>query len=111
MKKLLLTAAALLAMAGSAPAAPTVHKEAVGTWCHLSDDNNKVDTDATIGNIGLAVGIAGAALAVGWYLFAPKRQDDAAPKDEKKEGAWKSPVVLSPILGARTNGLSVSGAF
>jgi hypothetical protein len=77
----------------------------------LSDDNNKVDTDATIGNIGLAVGIAGAALAVGWYLFAPKRQDDAAPKDEKKEGAWKSPVVLSPILGARTNGLSVSGAF
>jgi hypothetical protein len=79
----------------------------------LSDDNSKVDTDATIGNIGLAVGIAGAALAVGWFLFAPKRQDDSAPKDEKKADAtpWKSPVVISPILGARTNGVSLSGSF
>jgi hypothetical protein len=48
MKKLLLTAAALLAMAGSAPAAPTVHKEAVGTWCHLSDDNNKGEAYYTL---------------------------------------------------------------
>jgi hypothetical protein len=70
----------------------------------LADDNNKVDTDATVGNIGLAVGIAGAALAVGWYLFAPKRQDD------KGQGAWYHPIV-SPILGPHVGGLAATGTF
>ncbi len=71
----------------------------------LSDDNSKVDTDATVGNIGMAVGIAGAVLAVGWYLFAPKKADEPAPA-----ATWKAPV-LSPMLGFRTGGLSLSGQF
>jgi hypothetical protein len=70
----------------------------------LADDNSKVDTDATVGNVGLAVGIAGAAFALGWYLFAPK-------KEEARQAAlWKT-YTVSPILGLRENGLALSGAF
>ena len=75
----------------------------------LSDDNSKVDTDATVGNIALAVGIAGAAFAVGWYLFAPKRDDAGKEKTTETMGTWKAPVI-SPMIGS-TNGLSLSGAF
>jgi hypothetical protein len=71
----------------------------------LADDNSKVDTDATVGNVGLAIGIAGAAFALGWYLFAPKREQQPAAA-----GTWQTPVI-SPILGTRENGLAVSGAF
>jgi hypothetical protein len=81
-----------------------------GTACSaLSDDNSKVDTDATVGNIALAVGIAGAAFAVGWYLFAPKRDEPGKEKTTETMGTWKAPVI-SPLLGS-TNGLSLSGAF
>jgi tetratricopeptide (TPR) repeat protein len=71
----------------------------------LADDNSKVDTDATVGNIGLAVGIAGAAFALGWYLFAPKRSDRGDPN-----AAWKT-VTVSPMLGLNNGGLAASGTF
>jgi Tfp pilus assembly protein PilF len=70
----------------------------------LADDNNKVDTDALVGNIGLAIGVAGAAFAVGWYLFAPKKSA------EPTTGTWKAPKI-TPILGTQQNGLSLSGEF
>ena len=72
----------------------------------LSDDNNKVDTDAAVGNIGIAVGAVGLVFALGWYLFAPKKSSDAPPAT----GTWKTPTV-TPILGTYQNGLAVSGTF
>jgi hypothetical protein len=71
----------------------------------LADDNNKVNTDALIANIGLAVGITGAALAVGWYLFAPKRDAGAAPT----QGA--ATATVTPLVGPHLGGLSVGGSF
>lgn len=40
----------------------------------LKDDNDKVDTDATIANIGIGVMAVGLVFSAGWYLFAPKRE-------------------------------------
>jgi hypothetical protein len=70
----------------------------------LADDNSKVDTDATVGNVGLAVGIAGAAFALGWYLFAPKGRGDP------NAATWKTPTI-SPMLGFHVGGLAASGTF
>jgi hypothetical protein len=41
MKKLLLTAAALITVVSSASAAPTVHKEVLGAWCFMSEGDNE----------------------------------------------------------------------
>ncbi len=70
----------------------------------LADDNNKVNTDATIANIGLAAGITGAALALGWYLFAPKREAETSTTQT-------SATTLVPLVAPHTGGLSFSGSF
>jgi tetratricopeptide (TPR) repeat protein len=67
----------------------------------LADDNSKVDTDATVGNIGLAVAIAGAAFAIGWYLFAPKKSDTPPATTS----------VLTPWIGQQSGGLSYLAQF
>lgn len=68
----------------------------------LRDNNDKVDTNATIANIGLtvmAVGLVGAGV---YYLAGPKHGEK---KDEKKDGALK----LSPWAGYQSGGLTLSG--
>jgi hypothetical protein len=67
----------------------------------LKDNNSKVDTDATIANISLGVMGVGLAVAVGWYLFAPKRGDE-------KPTQGHAPVV-TPYAGYGTGGLVLSG--
>ncbi len=69
----------------------------------LRNDENLADTDATIANVGLGVGIAGAAFSLGWYLFASKR--DAAPAANAASGTFV------PIVGPRWNGLGYAGSF
>ncbi len=69
----------------------------------LSEDNNTVDSDALVGNVGIGLAVAGGVFAVGWYLLAPKAAD-------KKIGTWQMPTI-SPILGTRTNGMALSGTF
>ncbi len=69
----------------------------------LQDDVDRSNTDNTIANVGMGVGIAGAAFALGWYLFAPKK--DAEPQ----VGTWQRPII-SPMIG-QTRGLSVQASF
>ncbi len=69
----------------------------------LRNDENLADTDTTIANVGLGVGIAGAAFSLGWYLFASKR--DAAPAATAASGTFV------PIVGSRWNGLGYAGSF
>jgi hypothetical protein len=69
----------------------------------LQSDNNLVDTNATVANVGLGVGIAGVAFSLGWYLFAPKR--NATPAATDSSGAFV------PIVGPRWNGLGYAGSF
>jgi len=66
----------------------------------LTSDGSDVSGDATVANVGLAVGIVGVAFAGGWYLFAPKRE-------AKPAGSGFAPTV-QPVVGAHVSGLSVS---
>jgi hypothetical protein len=70
----------------------------------LRENNDKVDTNATIANISLGVMGAGLLLAGAWYLFAPKR-DDA-----KHEAAPRGPI-LAPYAGWNGGGLNLAGEF
>lgn len=73
----------------------------------LKDNNDKVDTNATIANVSLVVMGVGLVTAAGWYLFAPKR-DDA--KSAKATTPSTKPIV-TPYAGWGNAGLTVSGAF
>ncbi len=68
----------------------------------LSDDNDKVNKDATVGNIALGVGIGSAALAAGFYLFGAKHADEATTA--------RLPT-LTPLLGPGLGGMNVTGSF
>jgi hypothetical protein len=69
-------------------------------------DNNDVNTDATIGNIGVVAGIVGLAGAAVYWVLAPKKDDAAGPGS----GSLTRPVV-TPLLGRSVGGLEVSGSF
>jgi hypothetical protein len=69
-------------------------------------DNNDVNTDATIGNIGVAAGIIGLAGAGLYWILAPKKDDSASPAT----GSLTRPMV-TPMLGRTVGGLTVSGSF
>jgi hypothetical protein len=72
-----------------------------GNACRtLRDNNDKVDTNATIANVGVGIMIAGLAFSAGWYLFAPKKSETTA----------KAPSI-SPYYGFGNAGLSFSGSF
>ena len=67
----------------------------------LNDNNNKVNTDATVANIALAVGVGATAVTVLYWLFASKESD---------EKAARLPLV-APMFGAGLGGVSMSGTF
>jgi len=79
-----------------------------GAACQvLNDDVDKANTDATLGNISVGVAVLGAATAVGWYLFAPKRDASDTPTTN---ATWRSPSV-SPMVGQGVRGLSLRADF
>jgi len=69
----------------------------------LISDGNDVSTDATAANVGIAIGVVGVAFAAGWYLFAPKAQSG-----ENKPAAA---LHFTPMVGRRTNGMSLGWEF
>ncbi len=74
----------------------------------LRENNDKVDTNATIANVSAVVagvGLAGAAI---WYLAAPKRDD---PKSSPTVGQARAPKrpALTPWAGWNAGGLTISG--
>ena len=76
-----------------------------GACATLRDNNDKVDTNATVANISAVVGGVGLLTAVGWYLFAPKKEDPApAP-------SAKGTTVIAPYVGFEGGGLFVRGAL
>lgn len=73
-----------------------------GTACKtLTDNNKKIDTDATLANVSAGVMVVGFVFAAGWYLFAPKREPDRS---------GKGPIV-TPYAGWGNAGLDVSYTF
>lgn len=76
-----------------------------GAACALLQSNNdKVDTNATIANISLAVMAVGYVGAGAWYVFAPKAASDGKPG----AAAVRS---IQPFTTRQGGGLSISGAF
>jgi Tfp pilus assembly protein PilF len=71
-------------------------------------DNNDVNTDATIGNIALGVGVGALALTVIYYLAADKGGDSAS--SGQSPGVFKD-ARLTPEVGRSTGGLSFSAQF
>jgi Tfp pilus assembly protein PilF len=63
--------------------------------------NNDVNTDATIGNIAMGIGIAAAAGTLVYWLVADKADSTHA----------RARPVLSPIVGSSVGGLLLSGAL
>ena len=73
----------------------------------LRDNNDKVDTNATVANIFGVVAGVGAAGALIWYFAAPKRDD---PKTITS-GQTRQPQrpALTPWAGWNAGGLTISG--
>jgi hypothetical protein len=70
----------------------------------LRDNNSKVDTDNALAIVSAVIGGVGAVTAIGWYLFAPKR-DDASTSTSTARPAF------APYVGAQGGGVSLSGSF
>ncbi len=66
-------------------------------------DNNDVNTDATIGNIAVGVGVAALAATVVYWFVADKPDDTA-------HSASRTPA-LTPLVGPSLGGLSLTGRF
>ncbi len=93
-----------------------VQKDFGSACATLQQNNDKVDTNATLANVSVVVMLLGAATAAGWYLFAPKL-DDVGDSSALKRSASRSvgapPLTLAvvPHAGFRSGGLSLSGSF
>ena len=72
---------------------PTIFVDACKS---LNDNVNTANTDNTLANVGIGVAIGGAVLAIGWYLFAPKREDESTTKPPD--------VSFAPMLGGPREG-------
>lgn len=77
----------------------------------LKQNNDKVDTNATIANVSVVVMIVGAATAVGWYLFAPKRDDSKGSAKATPRPLTPTSPVLTPYAGYNSGGFVLSGSF
>ena len=74
-----------------------------GACARFVSDNNDVNTDATIGNLAIGVGVVAAAATVVYWLLADKGPDAPATS--------ASLPTLTPIVGPSTGGFSLSGHF
>lgn len=80
----------------------------------LQQNNDKVNTNATIANVSLIVMGVGAITAVGWYLFAPKRDDNASTATASSDDKRKAPapaVYMTPYAGYGNGGFVLGGSF
>lgn len=72
----------------------------------LLDNNDKVDANAAIANVSLAVMGAGLVFAGVWYLAAPKR---GAPPPQT--GRAPERPLVTPWAGWNSGGVSITGQF
>lgn len=68
----------------------------------LKDNNSAVDTNATLANVSVAVMIVGFVGAGAWYLFAPKKNAEAAATGK---------TLVLPMVGPQTGGMVFQQTF
>src|SRR5262249_16382546 len=80
-----------------------------GPTCNsLRDNNDKVNTNATIGNIALGVGIAGVVFGGVWLVVAGMRNARAERAEKAPATGFIRPV---PMLFSNTKGFGLEGTF
>lgn len=92
---------------------PTIQRDFANACGTLRENNDKVDTNATIANVSVVVMVLGLATAAGWYLFAPKRDDSAPSTASAAKPTPKriSVPLLAPYAGYGSGGFILSGSF
>jgi hypothetical protein len=90
-----------------------IHADFNSACTTLQQNNDKVNTNATIANVSLIVMGVGAVTAIGWYLFAPKRDDNQAPPtaSDDRHKAQAGSVFLTPYGGYGNGGFVLGGTF
>ena len=66
-----------------------------------ANDNSAVNTDATVGNIAVGVGIASFVVTAVYWIAATKRSDSSTPNE----------AVIVPYVGRSSGGVLISGSF
>jgi len=89
----------------------TIQKDFGNACTTLKQNNDKVDTNATIANVSIVVMIVGLATAGGWYLFAPKRDESKAADNKPLGPKPASTPILTPYAGYGSGGFVLSGSF
>ena len=88
---------------------PTIVKD-FSTACQtLKQNNDKVDTNATLANVGVGFVIAGGLFSAAWLITVPivnRNRDHSASSD----GGFKMPTI-KPYAGPNNGGLTLSGSF
>jgi hypothetical protein len=97
-----LDSAASTAMLNHAACNPPANSRFAQACKDFTNDNNDVNVDATVGNIGIAVGAAAAVGGVLYWILADKATDEAS----SSQGA-----VVTPVVGRSFGGFSLSGHF
>lgn len=88
----------------------TIQRDFGNACTTLKQNNDKVDTNATIANVSVVVMIVGAATAAGWYLFAPKRDEGSGTAKATPKKSPSTPI-LTPYAGYGSGGFVLSGSF
>ena len=90
-----------------------IHADFNSACTTLQQNNDKVNTNATIANVSLIVMGVGAITAIGWYLFAPKRDDNQPPAtaSDDKHKAPAGSVFVTPYGGYGSGGFLLGGSF
>ncbi len=104
------TAAQITAHGGTSCSPPSISADAtttidkVQTACsEYQNDNQDVNTDATIGNIAVGVGVIAAVGTIVYWLVADRRGDSPT--------MGSTAPFVTPIVGPSVGGLSLSGNF
>jgi flagellar basal body-associated protein FliL len=99
------TAQKVLSHNDTCPAPQGSNVQGLASICgQYQSDINDVNSDATIGNVALAIGVAALAGTVIYWFAADKGDDKPA------SSATGEPAIV-PIVGRSAGGLSISGSF
>jgi tetratricopeptide (TPR) repeat protein len=78
-----------------------------GPCANLATDNNNVNADATVANVGIAIGVIGAVGLIASIIVAASSYGG----DSKGPATTTSSLALTPILGRTLSGMSLGGSF
>ncbi|MGO8994460.1 MAG: hypothetical protein ACLQVI_14170, partial [Polyangiaceae bacterium] len=76
----------------------------------LNSDDNNVNADATVANVGLAIGLVGTAGLIVSTIFAATSYSSPS-SDKPAQSGTNAPVTVVPILGKGFGGMSIGGTF